>query len=141
MNSKSWLMVAGGAGAIGVMLGAFGAHGLPGYLEGLSLTEEDLTKRLDNFEIAVRYHIYHALALFGVALSARFIRNVWVSIAGWSFLIGTLLFSGLLYAHSLSGVKIFGMIVPLGGTLLIVGWIAVVLAAIRDPGRETEGGE
>jgi uncharacterized membrane protein YgdD (TMEM256/DUF423 family) len=136
MKPKFWLLVAAVMGAIGVALGAFGAHGLPGYLEGLSLNQDDLAKRLDNFETAVRYHMYHALALLGVALLSRFICSGWISIAGWSFLTGTVLFSGLLYAYALTGVKTLGMIVPFGGTLLIVGWIALAIAAINNRGDE-----
>ncbi len=100
--------------------GAFGAHWLADRLS---------PKDLDTFEIAVRYQMYHALALVLVGIMATQRSSIWLNIAGAAFLIGVLLFSGLLYALVASGVKVLGAIVPLGGMAMIAGWIALAAAA------------
>ncbi len=79
---------------------------------------------LEVFEIGVRYQMFHALALIAVGLMGN------ASAAGWCFLAGTVLFSGSLYAMSLTGAKWFGPITPLGGLLFLVGWVLVARAAL-----------
>ncbi len=101
--------------ALGVGLGAFGAHGLADLLES--------TGRTDTFEIAVKYQFYHAFALLGCALLARQYpaQNDWKR-AALLFIIGIFIFSGSLYVLSLTGVTWVGAITPLGGVAFIVGW-------------------
>ncbi len=135
MNPKTWLILAGLLGAVGVALGAFGAHWLPGWLEGLSLDPAEVGKRMHNWEVGVRYQMYHALALAVVALLAFQRSGTALTVAGVCFLLGVLIFSGLLYALVLSGVKILGAIVPIGGVLMIIGWLALLVAAAGMPGR------
>ncbi|HLB47300.1 MAG TPA: DUF423 domain-containing protein [Anaerolineales bacterium] len=111
------------SGGLAVALGAFGAHGLRGRLSA------DL---LSTFETGVRYHIYHALALIAVAYAI----NRWTStglpaVAGWLFLIGTVLFSGSLYLLAFTGQRWLGAVTPLGGVAFIAGWVCLVLAAGR----------
>jgi uncharacterized membrane protein YgdD (TMEM256/DUF423 family) len=114
-------------GGVGVAAGAFGAHGLKAIL--------DATGRADNWETAFRYCLYHSLAVLTIAVltalpQARPARGL-LHAAGWCFLIGTLIFSGCLAALALSGVKILGAIVPIGGALFLVGWALVAAAALR----------
>ena len=106
-------------GAAGVALGAFGAHGLQQRLA---------PDRLDVFQTGVRYHLVHALALLAVGLLAR--QGGLVS--PWParlFLVGLVLFSGSLYALALGAPRGLGLVTPLGGLLLIAGWVSLALAA------------
>ncbi len=105
-----------------VMTGAFAAHALED-----RLSPDDL----DTWQTAARYHIYHALALLAVAWAAERWGGGLVTAAGWLFVVGILLFSGSLYALSISGVRALGAITPLGGLCFIIGWALLALAAIR----------
>lgn len=96
---------------IGVSLGAFGAHFLKQKLDN---------DMLNIFEVGVRYHMYHALALIAVGLIT--ISNSYISAAGWAFVAGILLFSGSLYILSLTGVRAWGAVTPIGGILFLIGW-------------------
>jgi uncharacterized membrane protein YgdD (TMEM256/DUF423 family) len=111
------------SGGLAVALGAFGAHGLRGRLSA------DL---LSTFETGVRYHIYHALALIAVAYAiTRWTSTGLPVVAGWLFLIGTVLFSGSLYLLAFTGQRWLGAVTPLGGVAFIAGWVCLVLAAGR----------
>jgi uncharacterized membrane protein YgdD (TMEM256/DUF423 family) len=127
-----WIPIAGALlAAIGVGLGAFGAHGLEDLLRRLGY-EADLSKRLGWYETAVRYQLFHALALLIVAaLSAR--SDFACGSAAWLFVIGIALFSGSLYAMTFlgEGWRKLGMVTPLGGLALIAGWLALAVAAAR----------
>ncbi len=119
---KIFAMLAGILGALGVAAGAFGAHALEGRVE---------PRMLEVFETAARYQMYHALALLGVAWLAGQTQSTAASVAGWSFLVGIVIFSGSLYLMTFTGMRWLGAITPIGGTALIVGWIALVVAATR----------
>ena len=116
------LFLLGGAvsGFIGVAAGAFGAHGLKKTMAA------DL---FEIFEVGVRYQMYHALAL--IVVGALALRGRSVDVAGWGFLIGTIIFSGSLYALALSGQRWLGAITPLGGVAFLIGWSALTWAALR----------
>lgn len=112
-------------GLLGVALGAFGAHALRA-----SLTASG---RLNTFETAVTYQFYHALALVlvGILLQQFGSNPATVKLLGWagySFLGGTLVFSGSLYILCLTGVTWLGAITPIGGVLLIAGWALMAWA-------------
>jgi uncharacterized membrane protein YgdD (TMEM256/DUF423 family) len=100
-----------------VVLGAFGAHALKARLGG---------EALSIWQTAVQYHFWHALALLAVALAGA---GPWFRAAGWLFLAGVLLFSGSLYALAF-GIPL-GVVTPLGGLALILGWVAFAVAALR----------
>lgn len=100
--------------AVGVAAGAFGAHTLRGRLT------PDL---LNGFETGVRYHLIHALALLAVAWAASRWPGPVVSLAGWCFVAGTILFSGSLYVLCLTGLRTLVVITPLGGLSFIAGWL------------------
>jgi uncharacterized membrane protein YgdD (TMEM256/DUF423 family) len=113
------------SGFLSVAAGAFGAHALKRRIA------DDL---LAVFETGARYEMYHALALLlvGALLSrapAGSPPSGSLRTAGWLFLVGTLLFSGSLYALALSGVRRLGAITPLGGLAFLGGWLLLALAA------------
>ena len=108
--------------ALGVGLGAFGAHALR-----TALSPEDLA----TFEVGVRYQMYHALALIAVAWASTQWPSNAVTIAGWAFIMGIVVFSGSLYILVLSGQRWLGAITPLGGVSLIVGWALLAWSAWR----------
>ncbi|MBY0425886.1 MAG: DUF423 domain-containing protein [Cytophagales bacterium] len=111
---KIFLLIASLMGALSVAIGAFGAHALKAKLEAIG--------RLDTFETAVKYQFYHTFALIAVALLLDKIPVKSLEFAGWSFIGGTLVFSGSLYILCLTGVTKWGAVTPLGGLLFIVGW-------------------
>jgi uncharacterized membrane protein YgdD (TMEM256/DUF423 family) len=124
---RLFLLLAGVNGFLGVLLGAFGAHGLRGSLANAA----DGARRVEVWETAARYQMIHALALALVAyLSTRTTGSV-PNVAGYLFQAGILIFSGSLYALSLTGVRALGAITPIGGLCLLAGWGAFVLAASR----------
>lgn len=118
------LALAGSISAfIAVAAGAFGAHALRARLA------PDL---LAVFETGSRYQMYHALALFVVAMAAARWPLSTVRAAGWLFIAGTLLFSGSLYALALTGMRSLGAITPVGGLCFLAGWLALAYAAVKN---------
>ena len=107
---------------IAVAAGAFGAHALKS-----RLTPE----MLGVFEVGVRYQMYHALALIACAWAATKWPGALVTASGWLFVVGTIIFSGSLYALSLSGIRWLGAITPVGGVALLAGWLCLAAAAWR----------
>ncbi len=110
------------SGALSVAAGAFGAHALKARLA---------PELLAIFDTAARYQALHALALLAAAWACTRWPGRAARVAGWCFVLGTVLFSGSLYALALSGVRALGAITPAGGVLLIAGWLALALAAWR----------
>ena len=104
-------------GFLAVAAGAFGTHGLR---ERLS------PEMLSIFETAVHYHMVHALALLAVGWLAGRSPSLVVNMSGWFLIGGTVVFSGTLYLLSLSGVRWWGAVTPLGGLALLAGWAASV---------------
>lgn len=121
---RTFAIIAGSLGAVGVLLGAFGAHGLRDRLP---------VEMLSIWQTAVQYHLWHALALVGVALLlAHAPGSRWLAGAGWAFVAGILLFSGSLYLLAVTGVRGLGAVTPVGGLLLIAGWLSLVVGAWRS---------
>jgi uncharacterized membrane protein YgdD (TMEM256/DUF423 family) len=124
MTHRIALIWAGLLGATGVLLGAFGAHAMHGLLTAAGMSEV--------WETAVRYQLLHAVALLGLAAWMRAGNSVPVGRAGWAascWIVGTLLFSCSLYLLALGWPRWMGAITPIGGALLIAGWIAAAAAA------------
>jgi uncharacterized membrane protein YgdD (TMEM256/DUF423 family) len=117
---RLFLRVGAVAGFVGVALGAFGAHALRARLS---------SDQLAVFETGVRYQLIHGLALVlvGVLLDRRPARLT--SAAGWCFAIGIVLFSGSLYALSMTGTTAIGIVTPLGGLCFLAGWACLALGA------------
>ena len=112
---------------LSVGLGAFGAHALASRLS---------PSDLDTFEVAVRYQMYHALALIVLVLALERWPGVLGAWAGWMFIAGTLVFSGSLYVLVLTGMRWLGAVTPLGGLALLGGWLLSVIhfaSAGSDP--------
>lgn len=109
---------------LAVILGAFGAHSLEKLLG---------PQQLNTFETGVRYQFYHAFGLLVVGLLLYWRKNNLLRAAGWLFLAGIVLFSGSLYALSLSealevDLSGYGIITPVGGLGFIAGWACLILA-------------
>lgn len=105
---------------LAVGTGAFGAHGLKARLS---------VEMLNTFEIAVRYHFYHALALFVTAWACTRWPSATTTAAGWLFIIGIVIFSGSLYTLTLTGMRWLGAITPIGGLAFLAGWLCLAWAA------------
>lgn len=121
---KLWLSIGALSGFLAVAIGAFGAHGL-----GSRVSPEQLA----TFEIGARYHMYHALALLAVAWLASREPGLVVSVAGWAFVVGTILFSGSLYYLGATGSKALVLVTPMGGVAFMIGWICLFAAGLRLP--------
>ena len=110
------------SGFLGVAAGAFGAHGLRG-----SLSPE----RLQVFETGARYQLIHAVAIVVVAVALDRADSRALVAAGWLLVAGTVIFSGSLYALSLSGVRVWGAVTPIGGLCFLVGWLLLAAGLAR----------
>ena len=120
--SRKFLTLGALSGMIAVALGAFAAHALKARLEAQLLAA---------FEVGVRYQMYHALALVVVGLLAERRPTRLLGASGALFLAGTVLFSGSLYALSLTGTPWLGAITPFGGVALLSGWLCFAAAALK----------
>ncbi|MBR3118202.1 DUF423 domain-containing protein [Oceanobacillus profundus] len=121
---KLFLLLGAINGFLAVALGAFGAHGLEGKLS---------EKAIATWEKAVDYQMFHTMALFVTGLLlAKFPNVSSLAAAGWLFLIGIILFSGSLYIYSLTSVKTFAMITPIGGVAFLIGWVLIGIAVMRN---------
>jgi uncharacterized membrane protein YgdD (TMEM256/DUF423 family) len=119
---RSFLMLAAFFGFTGVALGAFAAHGLKGRLSA---------EYLAIFHTGVLYQLVHALAILGVAVLAAQLPGRLMTWAGVSFALGIVLFSGSLYALTLTGIGKLGIITPFGGLAFLVGWALLGVTAWR----------
>lgn len=147
MSARTCLTLAAIFGFLAVLLGAFGAHGLSdsGYLERQFADMEAKNvsghtlpasyKYLLDFRTGVRYHIWHALAMFGTGLLMQRQKSRLLSAAAWCFGGGIVLFSGALYVLVICGPKFggitWGMVAPIGGTLQLVGWVLLAIGCWR----------
>ena len=111
----NWIMIGAILGFVSVAAGAFGAHALKAILTA---------DRLEIFETAVRYQMYHSLAILVAGLLGA-------SQAAWSFFLGILVFSGSLYLLVLTDRRWFGAVTPIGGVLFLVGWVLLAVASRR----------
>ncbi|RYY99310.1 MAG: DUF423 domain-containing protein [Chitinophagaceae bacterium] len=126
--NKTFLALGSILAGLGVVLGAFGAHGLKKYVGPETIT---------TYQTGVQYQMYHAFALLLVGILFDRFHQGLLGWAGWCFLVGILLFSGSLYALSalkakeVVGVSGIGIITPFGGLFFIAGWILLVIALLR----------
>ncbi len=119
---KIFLFIGSILAGLSVAGGAFASHALKNQLSDHSL---------EIFETGTKYQMYHALALILVAvlLSSQENTPITMITAGSAFIIGILIFSGSLYALSLTGIKWLGAIAPIGGAAFIIGWLSLAIAA------------
>ncbi len=131
---SGWAVTGAVLAGLAVVTGAFAAHGLPPVLQDIYGTQtrtvngEDVLawkKYLADFGTAAEYQMYHSIGLLvmGLISNVKCLRAR--AVAAWSFLLGTLLFSGSLYVLVLTGQRWLGMITPIGGVLFIVGWLSL----------------
>jgi uncharacterized membrane protein YgdD (TMEM256/DUF423 family) len=121
-HSRKGLLIGLALLALAVLIGAFGAHGLRSIV-----TEE----RLATFETGVRYHFYHGFGILMAAFFQQLFPQAKMSMVINCFLVGILLFSFDCYFYVLSGVKVFAMIVPVGGVLFVLGWILMLKESLK----------
>jgi uncharacterized membrane protein YgdD (TMEM256/DUF423 family) len=120
--SSTWFGIGALAAAIGVGLGAFGAHGLKARVSADMLAV---------FETAVRYHLIHALGLLAVGWAAARWPGATLQASGSLMLVGIVLFCGSLYLMVLTGARWLGAVTPLGGLAFIAAWLLLAVAAFR----------
>jgi uncharacterized membrane protein YgdD (TMEM256/DUF423 family) len=125
---RIWLFLAAINGFLAAGAGAIGAHLLKG-----SVSAENLSI----YETAVRYHMWHALALFAVAWLASRTPKVplVITLAGVAFFIGIVLFCGSLYVMGATGSTALVLVTPVGGVAFLIGWAALVIASFTGPVR------
>ena len=140
-SSNCWLATGAVMAGLAVILGAFGAHGLDKHFQNkyADVPPKQITghevpaayKYMQDYKTGVRYHMWHALGLLAVGLAANERKRRSFQIAGWCFSLGIVFFSGALYVLTVMGSKwlgiTWGLVAPLGGTLMIVGWFALAL--------------
>lgn len=108
--------------ALATVLGAVGSHDLQHQL---------LATQLDTYEIAVRYQFFHAIGLLGIGIVMRSGTNRLMTASAWLVCGGVLLFSGSLFALAFDGPQLLGFVTPVGGFLLISGWLAFAVGVWR----------
>jgi uncharacterized membrane protein YgdD (TMEM256/DUF423 family) len=119
MTSTAWIAIAAVSGALAVVAGAFGAHGLP---------ETVAASGREAWRTAATYHLLHSVALLALALHAAR-SDASIGLPAALFLGGIVLFSGSIYGLVLTQASWLGPVTPLGGLLLIAGWAALLLLA------------
>ncbi|MDE5076112.1 MAG: DUF423 domain-containing protein [Trichodesmium sp. St5_bin2_1] len=119
--TKIFLVIASILGGLSVVAGSFASHALKEKLSQYSL---------DIFQTGARLQVYHSLALLMVALLLIIEEppQSLMVVAGYAFITGIVIFSGSLYALSITGIKWLGAITPIGGVVLIVGWSCMAIA-------------
>jgi uncharacterized membrane protein YgdD (TMEM256/DUF423 family) len=108
---------------LGVVAGALGAHALQDWIIRMGGS--------NNFDLATTYMFYHGLGLIavGVLMGRRPANGL--KIAGWAFTAGSLLFQGNLFLIAVGGIRTFQALTPVGGILLMAGWVALAAAALK----------
>lgn len=119
---RAILTAAALTGAAAVVLGAFGAHALRGSLDEHALA---------TWHTAVDYQFWHALALLAVGVLAREQVSVALRVAALSLLAGIALFCGSLYLLALGAPRAIGVVTPIGGIALLIGWLGLAVHAFR----------
>ena len=120
---KRHLIIGSILGALAVALGAFGAHGLEATLEA--------NGRVDTFETAVQYHMFHTLAILMVGILMQQKTHQLLKLVSFLSLMGILIFSGSQYVLSITNLSVLGAITPLGGVSFIGGWILLIVYLVK----------
>jgi uncharacterized membrane protein YgdD (TMEM256/DUF423 family) len=126
---KTFIAVGAVLGALAVAIGAFAAHGLKKIMD---------PEFVQLIETGVKYQFYHAFGLIAIGIIAQQMPSIFFKWAGRLFILGTILFSGSLYALSiikqndLTHFNWVGAITPLGGLSFITGWLLLALAVLRN---------
>jgi uncharacterized membrane protein YgdD (TMEM256/DUF423 family) len=124
MSHKLIIIIGSISGAISVILGAFGAHALKDVLNA--------SGRLETYETAVKYQMYHSLALILLGILMLHFQHRFLNYASYSFLVGIIIFSGTLYTLCATGITKLGAITPIGGVFLIVAWALLTIGVAKS---------
>ena len=108
---------------LGVLAGAVGAHALKDYLIKM--------EGLNRYLLATDYMLYHGIALILVAFALNRFPDIPFHRAGWLFVAGTFLFQGNLYLRSLTSIRFFSVLTPVGGICLLIAWLMFAVYALR----------
>lgn len=123
-NTKSFLIIASLMMALGISIGAFGTHGLQPYLSEYGSTI---------YHKGIDYWFYNSLGLFGIAFMTHLVPTSSKIVKGFYFVLtGTLIFSFSLYILALTEIKFLGVITPIGGSIMIIGWVLCIVGIIKD---------
>ena len=122
---RTFVMIGSALMFLGVGAGAFGAHALSAYFERFP-------SLAGTYDTAVRYHVFHALALFAVAWFSTQTQSTLTTWSGWLIFVGVLIFSGSLYLLVATNVRWLGAITPIGGVAFLAGWACLFFAALRS---------
>lgn len=128
MNRRYFAVTGAVLAALAVLLGAYHAHGLEKWLAERCADVGQVQHRLDNAQVAVRYQMYHALALLMLGTLPMSNPNRLLNAGCWLICGGVLCFSGGLYLIVFAGNSLHWAIVPLGGLALVVAWTLVAIA-------------
>jgi len=115
-------------GLLAVIIGAFGAHGLEN-----NLSEHALSR----YHTGVQYQFYHVIPLLVLGIISSQLNSSsantprLITLSGISFIVGIFLFSGSLYLYALTGITKFGMVTPIGGLAFILGWVFLIIYAVK----------
>ena len=123
MNSRSILSVSSFLLAIGIALGAFGAHALEDVLSA---------ERMQTWETAVSYQMWNSLGLLGIGILS-IILSIDFTKESFGIFLGIIIFSGSLYTLCLTNMNWLGAVTPIGGTLMIIGWIVLGIRLVKTP--------
>ena len=126
MKSNQLVLLASIFGGLSILIGAFGAHALPNWLQALDA--EEVAKRVEWLQTGVQYHLLHSVALLSLAAIRRD-GNGYSRWAGPLWIAGIVGFSGTLYVMSLTGIRPLGAVVPLGGLAYVCGWFTLAISA------------
>lgn len=118
IDKKLWLIISAVSGFTAVAIGAFGAHGL----------REKLSEQmLDVYKTGVLYQLIHTVVLFALSLNTI----IKAKLPSMFFLLGIILFSFSLYIYSVTGIRTFAMITPVGGFCFLIGWLLIIYEALK----------
>ncbi len=126
MTARLWTLIAAFLGATGVGMAAYAAHGLGFIADG---TQREATRT--TLQLAVQMQLFHALALLATGIWARLQPSRWLAAAGALFLLGVLLFCGLIYLRIFTGTEALRPFVPWGGTSLMLAWLCLGFVGLR----------
>ncbi len=122
-NAQSIIITGATLALLGVALGAFGAHALKARLA---------VDMLAVYQTGVQYHLVHALGIVFIGILVQIVpASKWLPIAGWTMTAGVIVFSGSLYALSVTGMRVLGAVTPLGGIALLAAWMMVVFGIAK----------
>jgi uncharacterized membrane protein YgdD (TMEM256/DUF423 family) len=125
MNQKTTLLTGVLLCGLGVVTGAFGAHALNPVLA--------VNHRIETYEVAVRYQFYHALALLAIGILMDKFASKLLGSAALLMVLGVIVFSGSLYVLSITGITWLGAVTPIGGALMMAGWVLLFVGIFKRP--------